>query len=77
MGVVFEPFIVLLGGEPLVPMKSEQRSRQEAKRRKREGEEWRAAIPIVGIDIGGGGARGDVHGAAAGTLIAGIAHRWR
>ncbi|KAG6515080.1 hypothetical protein ZIOFF_025460 [Zingiber officinale] len=77
VGVVFEPFTVLLGGEPHVPIKSEQRLRQEAKRRKIGGEEWRTARPIVGIEIGGGGARGDVHGTAAAILIAGIAHRWR
>lgn len=76
VGVIFEPLVVLFGGEPLIPCSNSN----DAKSSERRDGKTDSGIdlvsgPVVGIEIGGGRARGNVQGAVALRLWSHVGHR--
>ncbi|RWW30590.1 hypothetical protein GW17_00004821 [Ensete ventricosum] len=76
VGVIFEPLVVLLGGEPLIPCSNNNDGKSYERRDgKTESGIELANGPVVRIEIGGRRARGDVPGADALCLRYHVGHQ--
>lgn len=78
VGVIFEPLVVLFGGEPLIPCSNSNDAKSYERRDgKQESGIDLVSGPVVRIEIGGRRARGNVQGAVALRLFSHLGHRTR